>query len=98
MQTKYVCHGLISLCVNFHNNWRMWSTNLHVKNCRWGGKEKEPIWRDEQIDNSTTVNIFFLHTLPHNITHLAVITRKSNIKLGILKRGETGKEPNVFFT
>ena len=48
------------------------------------------------MNKSTTVNIFVLHTLPHNITHLAVITRKSNIKLGILKRGETGKEPNVF--
>ena len=49
MPTKYVCRGLISLYVNFHNNRTMWSTNLHVKNCRWGeGKEKEPnalLWR-----------------------------------------------------
>ena len=38
---------------------------------------------------------FVLHTLQRNITHLAVITRKTNIKLGILKGGggETGKEP-----
>ena len=44
MKTKYVCRGLISLHVNFCNNRTMWSTNLHVKNCRWGGgKEKEPI-------------------------------------------------------
>ena len=43
MKTKYVCRGLISLYVNFHNNGTMSSTNLHVvKNCRWGGKEKEP--------------------------------------------------------
>ena len=44
MKTKHVCHGLISLYVNFHNNRTMWSTNLLVKICRWGGKEKEPAW------------------------------------------------------
>ena len=37
MKTKYICRGLISLYVNFHNNRTMPSTNLHVKNCRWGG-------------------------------------------------------------
>ena len=37
MKTKYVCRGLISLYVSFHNNRTMWSTNLHVKICRWGG-------------------------------------------------------------
>ena len=42
MKTKFVFHGLISLYVNFHNNRTMWSTNLHVKFCMWGGKEKEP--------------------------------------------------------
>ena len=45
------------------------------------------------VNKSTTVNRFVLHTLQRNITHLAVITRKTNIKLGILKGGETGKEP-----
>ena len=46
MKTKYVCRGLISLYVNFHNNRTMWSTNLHVKICRWGGgKEKEPLFQ-----------------------------------------------------
>ena len=46
MKTKYVCRGLISLYVNFHNNWTVWWTNIHVKICRWGGggggEEKEP--------------------------------------------------------
>ena len=43
MKTKYVCRGLISLYVNFQNNRTISSTNLHVKNCRWGGgEEKEP--------------------------------------------------------
>ena len=40
MKTKYVCRGLISLYVEFHNNRTMWSTNLHVKFCRWGEKER----------------------------------------------------------
>ena len=40
MKTKNVCRGLISLYVNFHNNWTMWSTNLHVKIYRWGGEGK----------------------------------------------------------
>ena len=43
------------------------------------------------------VNTFVLHTLQRNIMHLAVITRKTNMKLGILKRGGgTGKEPTPF--
>ena len=45
------------------------------------------------VNKSTTVNRFVLHTLQRNITHLAVITRKTNIKLGILKGGKTRKEP-----
>ena len=39
------------------------------------------------VDKSTIVNKFVLHTVQRNITHLAVITRKTNIKLGILKGG-----------
>ena len=46
------------------------------------------------VNKSTTVNRFVLHTLQRNFTHLAVTTRKTNIKLGILKSGGgTGKEP-----
>ena len=41
MKTKYVCRDLISLYVHFHSNRTMWSTNLHVKICRWGGKRKK---------------------------------------------------------
>ena len=40
MKTKYVFRALISLYVNFHNNRTMWSINLHVKICRWGGGGK----------------------------------------------------------
>ena len=39
------------------------------------------------VNKSTTVNRFVLNTLHRNITNLAVITRKTNIKLGILKGG-----------
>ena len=45
MKNKYVCRGLISLYeqsdkVVFQNNPIKWSTNLHVKIRRWGGKGK----------------------------------------------------------
>ena len=46
------------------------------------------------VNNSTIVNKFVLHTVQRNITHFAVITRKTNIKLGILKGG-AGKEPVI---
>ena len=42
------------------------------------------------VTKSTILNRFLLHTLQRKITHLAVITRKINIKLGILK-GENWK-------
>ena len=48
------------------------------------------------VNKSTPVNRFVLHTLQRNITHLAVITRKTNIKLGFLKGGGTGKEPKIY--
>ena len=44
MKSKYVYRALISLYVNFHNNriWStMWSTNLLLKICRWGGGRKK---------------------------------------------------------
>ena len=40
MNTKYVCRGLFDLYEKFHNNRTMWSTNLHLKICRWGGEGK----------------------------------------------------------
>ena len=48
------------------------------------------------VIKSTTVNRFVVHTLQRNNTHLAAITRKTNIKLGILKMGGgTRKEPKI---
>ena len=43
------------------------------------------------VNKLTILNRFVLHTLQRNITHLAVITRKTNIKLGILKGGKLEK-------
>ena len=43
------------------------------------------------VNKSTILNRFVLHTLQRNITHLAVITLKTNIILGILKGGELEK-------
>ena len=49
-----------------------------------------------EVNKSTTANRFAdLLFIPHKITHLAVITRKTNTKLGILKGG-TGKERNYY--
>ena len=39
------------------------------------------------VNKLTILNRFVLHTLQRNITRLAVITRKTRIKLGILKGG-----------
>ena len=47
------------------------------------------------VNKSTTVNRFVLHTLQRNITHLALITRKTNIKPGILKRWELEKSQEL---
>ena len=47
------------------------------------------------VNKSTTVNRFVLHTLQRNITHLAVITRKTNIKLDILKGGKLEKSQKI---
>ena len=49
----------------------------------------------DEVNKSTIVNKVVPRTLQRNITHLAVITRETNIKLGILK-GVTGKEPEFF--
>ena len=58
MKTKYVCRGFISPYVIFHYNRTMWSTNLHVKICRWGGaKEKEPVNQIETPRNRL-INFF----------------------------------------
>ena len=54
------------------------------------------------VNKLTIINRFVLHTLQRNVTHLAVIARKTNIKIDILKgggggsgkdSGGTGKEP-----
>ena len=49
------------------------------------------------VNKSTILNRFVLHTLQRNITHLAVTTRKRNIKLGILKGGGKLEKSQKFF-
>ena len=46
------------------------------------------------VNKSTTEQICSSY-VKRNITHSAVITRKSNIKLGILKGGKLEKSPKV---
>ena len=48
------------------------------------------------VNKSTILNRFVLHTLQRNITHLAVITRKTNIKLGVLKGGNWKRAMVIF--
>ena len=49
------------------------------------------------VNKSLILNRFVLHTLQRNITHLDVLTRKTNIKLGILKGGNW-KRADLFTT
>ena len=46
------------------------------------------------VNKSTFLNKI-RHTLQRNITHLAVITCKTNIKLGILKGGNWKRAKNL---
>ena len=39
------------------------------------------------VNKSTILKRFVFNTLQRDITHLAVIIRRTNIKLGILKKG-----------
>ena len=48
------------------------------------------------VNKLTTVNRFVLHTLQRNITLLAVITRITNIILGILKMGQGLEKSHIF--
>ena len=50
------------------------------------------------VNKSTILNRFVLHTLQRNLTRLVVITRKTNIKLGILKEGNWKRAPYAFGT
>ena len=45
------------------------------------------------VKKSTILNRFVLHTLQRNITHLAVITHKTNKRLNILKGGDWKRAP-----
>ena len=49
------------------------------------------------VNKLTIMNRFVLHTLQRNVTHLAVITRKTNIKIDILKGGgKVEKSPRTY--
>ena len=47
------------------------------------------------VNKSTIVNKFVLHILQRNITHLAVITLKTSIILGILNEGNWKRAENL---
>ena len=47
------------------------------------------------VNKSTILNRFVLHTLQCTITHLAVITRKTNKKTRYFERGELDKSQKI---
>ena len=49
------------------------------------------------VNKLTIMNRFVLHTLQHNITHLTVITLKTNINIDILKGGGGKSEKRAEF-
>ena len=67
MKTKYICRGLISLYVNFHNNPIKWSTNLHKKIRRWGEKEKEPKAWVACINKTSVTNFVYEANLKNKV-------------------------------
>ena len=49
MKTKYVCHGLISLHVNFRDNRTKRTVTSNIKFCRWGKKKKSQLFNVDAI-------------------------------------------------
>ena len=46
MKTKYVCHGLISLHGNFHDNRTKWTVVSNKKIAGGGGRKKSQIFEE----------------------------------------------------
>ena len=44
MKSKYVCHSLISLIVNFHDNWSNVNTNFTYEILQVGRGRKRAMW------------------------------------------------------
>ena len=80
MKTKYVCPGLISLYVNFHNNRTMWSTNLHVKICGWGGGGRKQL-----LSAFFLGSMALLHSTPSHSNFL--FSQLSNVLLWLTASG-----------
>ena len=52
MKTNNVCHGLISLHVNFHKHQTKWTVTSNIKICTWGGKGKRALFSSSPLSNS----------------------------------------------
>ena len=82
MKSKYVCRGFIRLYVHFHNNAIKWSTNLHVKIRRWGGRKKS-------LTNLRRLSAHLLVPRPGNQRTNEVYARDLVSLILILKNGTT---------
>ena len=49
------------------------------------------------VNKLAIMNRFVLHNLQRNVTHLAVIARKTNIKIDVLKGGGGGEWKRAYF-
>ena len=93
MKIKYVCHGLISLHVNFHYNRTKWTLTSNIKICRWGGgggKEKE---LRKSIKKQYAHNCQLVH---REKFHCIIEILQQFLKLQFKIHGESGKEPLVW--
>ena len=75
MKNNNVRRGLINLYVFFQNNRIIWSTNLHVKICRWGEKEKRA---ENSLQKLAVMNELFIP-----ICHFKTKTFRLEAKLKI---------------
>ena len=60
MKIKYVCHGLISLHVSFHDNRTEWTVTSNIKICRWGGVRKKSPFLSCKMPCEHFLNSFIL--------------------------------------
>ena len=59
----------------------MWSTNLHVKICRWGEKEKEPGWETGKELISRYLNLPVMNLEMSHTEAITIIEFSREVKL-----------------
>ena len=105
MPTKYVCHGLSSPHVNFHDNPSMWTVTLIRTNFRWGGGggenensqklNRSNSWTGQREGRrpQTTITTYYTETTRIRIkpTKLKMPTKRSDYETKICDKVATSK-------